>query len=182
MNILLTGPAGSGKTTQARILSQELHLKLIKTGELLREAANSDSSNAILLQKYINEGELIPDDLVAKIVKDEIKKNTGHKGFIFDGYPRRLSQLKAFDPKLDKIIYIEISDKEVLKRLLKRGRDDDKEEIIKERIKVYHKETQPLLKIFEDQNKLIQINGKGTEEEIKERIKQQLITHHLLKQ
>lgn len=174
MRILLTGPIGSGKTTQARILSQELHLKLIKIGELVRNEAEKDTPEGKLLKGIILGGGMVPDEIAARLFKEALHDLQSHKGFISDGYPRRLSQIKAYDPRIDFMFYIKVPEDEVLRRLKKRGRLDDKPEVIKQRIAVYHNETEPLLDYYRKQAKLIEINGMGTMEEVKLRIKTHL--------
>lgn len=175
MRILITGPIGSGKTTQARILSQELHLKLIKTGELVRNEAEKDTPEGKLLKGIILKGEMVPDRIAARLFEDALHDIHSHKGFISDGYPRRLSQLKVYDPRIDLMFYIKIPEAVILKRLSKRGRIDDKPEIIKQRVSVYHKETEPILDYYDKQGKLIEINGIGTIDEVKDRIKTHLL-------
>jgi len=170
MNILVAGPVGSGKTTQAKILASELELKLIKTGDLVRNKAKENSPEGVLAQNAINSGGLANFQLVAKLIKDELEKDT-EKGVIFDAYPRSLEELKIFDPHIDKVVFINISDQEAEKRLTTRKRSDDDPDTIEKRLEVFHKKTTPLINFYKNQNKLIEVDGSGTEEEVTQKVK-----------
>lgn len=172
MRILLTGPIGSGKTTQAEKLAHDLNFYMVNTGGLIREEVAKNSPLSQKLKSALETGEMAPDDLVSQIVQNDLKNST--KDVVFDSYPRRLSQLAVFDPNIDLAIYLDISDAELEQRLLKRGRADDKKEIIENRLKVYHTETKPILEYFQKQNKLLTIDGHGSIEKVHQKIKQAL--------
>ncbi len=164
MNIILMGPVGSGKTTQADILSKKLGLPHIQTGEIYRKIATEDSSTGKKIKMILDAGDLIDDENTFEIIDKHLKEITG--GFVIDGFPRTLVQAQREVFYVDKVFYIKISDEEALKRLLLRKREDDTPEIIAERLKVYHEETEPILDYYRNQGKLVEIDGSGTIEEV----------------
>lgn len=174
MKILIVGPVGSGKTTQAKLLADYLGIPSLGMGQVLREMAKENSPQGQSLKEDLDKGKLADDAIVAKIARERIAEEDCQNGFIFDGYPRSLTQIKLFDPGYDRVFYLDISDTVAEQRLLARGRDDDTPEIIKERLRIYHQETEPLLEFFEKQGILQKIDGGGTIEEIQERIRQNL--------
>ena len=132
--ILMVGPQGSGKTTQAKILAEVLGFKFLGMGELLRGfVKNANGSESQKIAQIMSEGGLVDDKTVCEIVKKELTRPEYKSGIIVDGYPRTVNQCKIYDPNFDKVFYIKVSDKEATKRLLARGRADDTEEAIKER-------------------------------------------------
>ncbi|MFH1192439.1 MAG: adenylate kinase [bacterium] len=191
MNILFIGPQGSGKGTQVEMLSKKLNIPYISTGNIFRENIVNETELGKMAKKFINEGELVPDEVTNNIVEDRLSKDDVKNGFIFDGYPRNLLQADFLDnvAKLDKVFEIYISDKESIRRLADRRsckcgavyhlkynppvkpglcdkcgeklfiREDDKEEKIKERLKIYHKETEKILNYYDKKGILITIDG-----------------------
>ncbi len=159
MRILIAGPQGSGKTTQAKKLSEKLGYLFIATGDILREEAKHDTSEGRALKETMRQGGIANDEITAKLVASKIKDSNGN-GLIMDGFPRRLSQLEYFDPGFDRVVYLEVPDEEVTGRLLSRGRADDKPEIISERLKLYHMLTEPVLDYYQRQGKLLRIDAK----------------------
>ena len=142
MRIVLLGPPGCGKGTQAKILSKKLKLPIIATGDLIRNEIKKKSKFGLLAKKYTEKGLLIPDKYTIKFIKYLIKNK---KSYILDGFPRDLKQAKMFDNKnVDKVIYLYVSRNIIMKRLLRRasieGRKDDTPNVIKNRIFVYEKE------------------------------------------
>ena len=171
MKLLIAGLPGSGKTTQARILAAAWEIPLISTGTILREMAKDDSPKAKRIHEELLSGQLVDDDLVAELIKDRLSQADAQNGFIIDGYPRSLEQLKLFDPFYDQVVYLRVSEEVVEERLLGRGREDDKVEIIEERFEVYHHETEPLIEYFKEKGLLESVDGSGTIEEVTSRIK-----------
>ena len=159
MKLILFGPPGSGKGTQAKLISKRLSIPIISTGDLIRKEIKKRSKFGLLAKKYNDKGLLVPDKYIIKFIEGTIKNK---KGYILDGFPRDLKQAKEFShKKIDKIIYISSSRNVIIKRLLKRarieGRLDDTPGIIKERVLVYEKETKPLINYYK--KNLIKING-----------------------
>ena len=171
MNILLLGPQGSGKSTHAKLLAQKHDLIFISIGDLVREKSQEDSLEGKRIKGIMEQGDLVDDVTVANLFKEKLEKGGG-KGFVTDSYPRRLSQVKTYDPGIEKVIYLEISDQEIFNRLLKRGRIDDTKEAIEKRLSIYHEETKPLLDYYQSLGKLRTLNGEGSIEEIFMRVEE----------
>jgi len=156
--ILLAGPQGSGKTTQAKFIAQKYGLHFISAGKLLRELAQSGSEEGERIRQQMEEGEFVDDKVAARLVKEEIEKDS-QNGFVLDGFPRRFSQLEYFNPDFDQVIYLDVPDGEVVDRMLGRGRADDTPEAIGERLRLYHSNTEPVLDYYDRQGKLIKVNA-----------------------
>ena len=171
MNIVLFGGPGSGKGTQSEKLIDKYGLHHISTGEVLRDHIKRETELGKIAKSYIDEGQLIPDELMIQILDDVLEKEAKDKpGVIFDGFPRTIPQaealhnlLKKRDKELDAVVGLEVPDDELVKRMINRGkmtgRADDNEETIKKRLKVYHDQTSPLKNHYEKQNKYVAING-----------------------
>ncbi len=172
MKILLAGPQGSGKTTQAKMIAQKYGLHFISAGDLLRNFAQSGSDEGDQVKEDMENGEFVDDGVAARLVKEEIGRSSNGK-FILDGFPRRFSQLKYVSPHFDRVISLEVPEKEVVSRMLARGRVDDTPEAIQERLRLYHVETEPVLDYYNQQGKLIKVDasqdpGVSPEESIQE--------------
>lgn len=174
MNILVAGSQGSGKTTQAKLLADYLHIPLISVGELLMEMAKMSNNVGRKIKEELAKGNLVNDEIVKEMIIKRLAKNDTLLGFVMDGYPRSLNQLELFDPEYSRVFYLDISDLEVKKRLLKRAREDDTPDIIHQRLDLYHKLTEPVLEYFENQGVLKKINGMGNIDDIQKRIRQNL--------
>ena len=170
--LLLLGPQGSGKSTQAKLLAQKYHLEFISIGDLVRAKSLEDSDEGRRVKAIMERGDLVDDQTVADLFKEGESKNS--EGFVTDSYPRRLSQIKTYDPGIEKVFYIEIPKEEILERLLARGRVDDTKEAIEKRLEIYQQETKPLLDYYREQGKLVEIEGKGSVEEVFGRIERSL--------
>ncbi len=166
--ILLIGPQGSGKSTQADLLAQFLNVPKISTGDIFRKLSEEDSEEAGRVKEILGQGKLVDDETTAGIVKNRVQKENS---FIMDGYPRTVEQLKIFDPDFSKVIYLNVPREEVVKRLLVRGRADDSEELINKRLELYYLQTQPLLDYYQEQGKLIEVDGMGDINQIQDEIK-----------
>ena len=154
-HLLFLGAPGAGKGTQAELLSQSYSYLHLSTGELLRKEIEMNSILGRQVKDIINRGELVSDDLVLKIVKENLGND--NKGWILDGYPRNLSQANALNKVLGEInqplevvFYLDIPEEVLVKRLLLRGRKDDTEETIRTRVDIYKKTTEPLIQFFKD--------------------------------
>ncbi len=181
-NLVLFGPPGAGKGTQASILKGKYQLIHISTGDVFRENIKMGTTLGSHAKSYIDKGQLVPDNITIGMLEAEVDKNTGAKGFIFDGFPRTTAQADALAELLAEkrtgisaMIALEVDDEILIERLLKRGEnsgraDDADESIIKNRIKVYYDETEILKKYYQKRGKYYGINGVGKVEEITERI------------
>lgn len=166
MKILLIGPQGSGKSTQAKLLGEYLNIPAISTGDIFRKLVQEESPIAGRLKDILNEGRLVDDETTSEIVKQRLKQEDVRGGFIMDGYPRNIEQVRLFDPVFDQAFYLQVPDEEVTKRLMARGREDDTIEGIKTRLGLYLEQTKPLLEFYKNQGILTEIDGVGSVEEI----------------
>jgi adenylate kinase len=161
MNIILIGGPGSGKSTYAEFIIKEFGIDHIYPGELLRKAKAQGGEMAKRLAN-LGKGEFAPNDIVLKLVKDAVAK--ADKGFVFDGYPRYMQQVRDLEKegiKIDKVVYLNVSPEEVIRRLTARGREDDKPEIIKNRIALYKKETGPVVEYYRNKPGFIEVKAEG---------------------
>ncbi len=191
-NLIMIGPPGAGKGTQAKLIAQHFGWVHLSTGDLFRQHLRNQTELGKLAQQYMDKGLLVPDKVVIDMVKEFLSQNKDAKGIIFDGFPRTIDQAKALDEILKElnqqvnlVIFIDVPEEEIIKRIKKRaleeGRTDDADEtIIKKRLEEYMTKTAPLLGYYERQDKLIKINGIGTIEEIFNNIKEVLNKHSAL--
>lgn len=168
MKILVAGPQGSGKSTQAKLLADELNLPVIDIGQILRDFSTTGSEEAFKVKDAMSKGTLAPNEIAARLMQEAVAQTNGD--FIADGYPRSIDQLALFDPHYDLVFYLQIADKDVRQRLLRRGRLDDNPEIIDERLKNYHKLTEPVLVKYEDLRILSRIEADKSIEDIRKEI------------
>lgn len=192
MNIVLFGGPGSGKGTQSEKLIEKYGLHHISTGEVLRDHIKRETELGKIAKKYIDEGQLIPDELMIRILDDVLEKEAKDKpGVIFDGFPRTIPQADALNDLLLKrnrelhaVVGLEVPDDELVKRMINRGkttgRADDNKETIKKRLDVYHNQTSPLRDHYKKQKKYVAIDGnKGIDEIFDSIVKE--IDHHAKK-
>ncbi|MDR6156570.1 MULTISPECIES: adenylate kinase [Chryseobacterium] len=183
INIVLFGPPGSGKGTQAQNLIKKFNLKQISTGDLFRFNMKNDTELGKLAKSYIDKGELVPDQVTTDMLIDEIRKPSDAAGFIFDGYPRTAVQTEALEKivkeelndEIDICLSLVVEDKILVERLLKRGEisgrsDDSNVEIIENRIKEYYAKTAEVAELYKQQGKYVEINGVGDIDEISEKL------------
>ena len=177
MRIILFGPPGCGKGTQATFISEYLSIPHLSTGDMLRSAVSSRSEIGLKAKNIMERGGLVSDQIVLSIVEERIEKDDCEKGFILDGFPRTVNQAEKLDlllstnNKLDYVLRIKVDEEEIIKRLIDRAREDDKPDIIKNRFKTYNTETQPLIPFYEERKILFDINGMQEIEEVSEDIK-----------
>ena len=197
MRLLIMGPPGAGKGTHAKLLCKEYNIVHISTGDMFRNAIKLGTAEGMIAKQFIDNGNLVPDDIVIGIVREKIQENECNNGFLLDGFPRNIEQAKSLDiildecgVKIDAVLNLQVSDDILIKRISGRRvcskcgetyhvvnhppkvegicdvcggnlvqRKDDTEETIKTRLKIYNKQTKPLLKYYEKQNLLKNLNG-----------------------
>jgi adenylate kinase len=170
--LLLMGPPGSGKGTQAAIVAARLGISAISTGDIFRANVAGGTPLGVEAKKYISRGEYVPDSVTNAMVAARLARPDAATGFILDGYPRTEAQVDFLDgvlaeqgAKLDRVITLVVEVEEVVKRLLRRadaeGRSDDTEEVIRHRLKLFAEQTAPLAEIYEDRGLLTRVDGMG---------------------
>jgi adenylate kinase len=184
LNLVLFGPPGAGKGTQALLLAQTFNLVHLSTGDLLRQEIAAKTDLGRIADEIISKGELVPDSIVISMIESKLKEPKTTVGFIFDGFPRTVPQAVALDELLEKhqrkvsaMLCLDVVKEELIGRLLKRGLtsgrcDDMNAETIENRINVYNEKTAPIINYYEKQGKYYPIYGIGTVEEIAENLKQ----------
>ena len=182
INLILFGPPGSGKGTQAARLVEKYGLLHISTGDLFRYNLGNNTPLGLEAKKYIDQGALVPDSVTIKMLKDEVDKNPGVKGIIFDGFPRTIPQSEALDDLLQsmghsvsKLIMQDVPNEELIGRLLNRGKtsgraDDTNVETIKNRLAVYEKDTTPVFDYYLKKGKSVKVWGVGTMDMVFDRL------------
>jgi len=161
--LIMIGGPGSGKSTYSELIKKELGIAHIYTGDMMRDLAKQNTPDGKRVKELLAKGEFAPTPVVIDAVKERMKKPDAQKGYVFDGFPRNIEQAKAMEEKgieYDYVIYLDVSEEEVVKRLTARGRADDKPDIIKKRLKVFHRETAPLLTYYK--NEIIKIKAEGS--------------------
>jgi adenylate kinase len=182
LNLVLFGPPGAGKGTQAVNLIEKYKLVHLSTGDILRGELAAQSQLGVEAKKYMDKGELVPDEVVIGMIEVKLDQNTDAEGFIFDGFPRTKAQADALDKLLEKkntaisvMLALEVEKQELINRLMGRGKvsgraDDQDINVIENRIAVYNRETAPVIDYYNAQGKFKAVNGMGTIEEIFERL------------
>lgn len=166
MRLVLIGPPGSGKGTQAKLLTERLGAICIGTGEILREGIRSGTDVGKLAEPLIRQGQLVPDHLVNELVAERFRRPDAPSCFVLDGYPRTLAQAVSFDQmmrqfhfRLDAVVQLTITDDEVVRRMLARKRADDTEATIRERMRVFHYTTDDLVEYYRQQGLLREVSA-----------------------
>lgn len=182
INLILFGPPGSGKGTQAAKLVERYDLVHISTGDLFRYEIGNNTPLGQEAKSYMNKGELVPDSVTVGMLKNKVEKHPEAKGFILDGFPRTIPQAEALDEFMDSrgesvdcLIALDVPEDEIVRRLLERGKtsgraDDNDEEVIRNRIAVYSRETAIVFDHYEQVQKAVEVYGVGNIEEIFERL------------
>ncbi len=183
MRIIIFGPPGAGKGTQAALIKDEFSIPHLSTGEIFREAIKNETVLGKKVKSVLDSGQLVSDDMVTALVEQELDKPDYKNGYILDGYPRTIAQAEAYDKflekneqKLDACLLLKVPEQELIKRILSRGegRSDDREEKVKTRLEVYWSETRPVQQYYQKQGLLKEVEGTGTVEDVFERIKKSL--------
>lgn len=185
MRLVLVGPPGAGKGTQAQFIASHFAVPKISTGDIFRANVRDQTELGKLAQRYMHAGEYVPDEVTNAMVKDRLAQEDAREAFILDGYPRTVDQVATLDgildslgTKLDGVIQLVVDPEELIQRLLKRaetsGRADDTEEVIRHRQDVYTAETAPLLQIYDARGLVINVDGMGNVEDVSKRIDEAL--------
>jgi len=177
-NLILFGPPGSGKGTQSDKLVEKYGLIHLSTGNLLRQEIKDQTPLGLEAKSFIDKGQLVPDEVVIGMVDSYFDQHKGAKGFLFDGYPRTVAQAEALDKLLDlkktsieTVLFLNVDEEELIKRLVHRGKtsgrsDDMDENVQRNRQAVYRNETLPVAAFYKKQNKVVNVKGMGTVDEI----------------
>lgn len=175
--LIFLGPPGAGKGTQAEILAKKLDIPHISTGEILRTAIAQETPLGIKAKSYVDNGDLVPDELILDLVKERLTQPDTQKGWILDGFPRNVSQagfltqlLAQLNQACDCVLNLDVPDRVLIERLLARGRKDDNQETISNRLEVYRQKTAPLIDYYQKQHLLEQVNGNSTLEEVNQNL------------
>ena len=173
MKIILIGIQGAGKSTQGNLLSEKLKAPYLSTGHIFRDLAKEHSPLGRYIKEIMNAGFLIPDEKTVEIVSEYLKKPEYKNGYILDGFPRTLDQVKMFENGVDKVVHFKVSDREALWRLSYRngeGREDETLTAIRKRIELFHKLAEPVLDFYRQNGTLVEIDGEQSIEEIHKEI------------
>lgn len=171
--LIFLGPPGAGKGTQADTLAHLCNIPHISTGDILRGAVAQQTDLGIKAQSYMDQGELVPDQLILDLVRDRLGQRDIEKGWILDGFPRNVNQavfldklLQEIEQTCDCVVNLEVPDDVLVARLLSRGRKDDSEEVIRNRLQVYREQTAPLIDFYSDRQQLISVDGNRSVEHV----------------
>jgi adenylate kinase len=188
MRLLIMGPPGAGKGTQAKRIAEHYGIPAISTGDIFRAMKTSDTPLARQVRAIMESGGYVSDEITNEIVKDRLAQSDCAAGFLLDGYPRTLQQVQTLDDylaetdrPLDAVVSLLADIDEVVARLLKRaeidGRSDDNEETIRVRLQVYAEQTEPLLEVYRSRDTLVEVDGLGPIDEVSERVFAALDAH-----
>ena len=177
-NLILFGPPGSGKGTQSEKIVEKFDLIHLSTGNLLRQEIADKTPLGMEAKNFMDKGQLVPDEVVIGMIDSSLEKHANARGFLFDGFPRTIAQAEALDKLLAlkktgicKVLALEVTEDELVKRLVKRGEtsgrsDDTNEQVIRKRFSVYKNETEPVAEYYNTHGKLEKIHGEGSVDEI----------------
>ena len=183
--LLLLGAPGAGKGTQAERLVQKFGIPQISTGDMLRGAVAAATEVGVQAKGYMERGELVPDSVVIGVAEERLSQDDAKAGFILDGFPRTAAQAEALDAllsrlgvRLERCVALEVDEEAVIERLLKRaeieGRSDDNEATIRNRMRVYREQTEPLVTYYRERRVLAEVDGMGAVEDIEKRVEEAL--------
>ncbi len=185
VRLILFGPPGSGKGTQAASLSSCLQVPHISTGELLRAAVANNTSLGKDAKAYLDRGELVPDAVVIDMIRERLSQGDTQSGWLLDGFPRNLPQADALDALLaeigqeyEHVVNLQVPEDVLVARMMDRGRKDDTEKVIRRRLQVYQTQTAPLIQFYGDRDRLVNINGNQTVDTVTANIKDTLSSTH----
>jgi len=181
MRMILMGPPGAGKGTQAKYVAAKFGIPAISTGDIFRANVSQGTELGVEAKRYMDAGEYVPDEVTNHMVRNRIDEDDANPGFLLDGYPRTLAQVEELDGmisftghKLDAVVVLTVNQDELVERLLQRakveGRADDTEDVIRRRQEVYAEQTEPLIEVYRDRGLLVEVDGLGEIDEVTERI------------
>ena len=181
MRLILMGPPGAGKGTQAKVIAERLSIPAISTGDIFRRNVSQETELGVAAKRFMDAGDYVPDEITNAMVRDRINEPDAADGFLLDGYPRTVSQVTELDAMLlegghtlDAVIVLTVDKDEVVERLLKRARDegrsDDSEEVMRHRQDVYSEQTAPLIALYDDRGLLVEVDGMGAVHDVTARV------------
>jgi adenylate kinase len=181
MRLLIMGPPGAGKGTQAKFIAEHFAIPAISTGDIFRANVSRGTELGLEARKYMDAGEYVPDQVTNLMVRNRIDEPDAERGFLLDGYPRTLSQVKELDGmiaftghRLDGVVVLTVDGEEIVQRLLARaqteGRADDTEDVVRRRQEVYADQTAPLIEVYRTRGLLVEVDGLGEVDEVTARI------------
>ena len=181
MRLILMGPPGAGKGTQAKVVAEHFGVPAISTGDIFRFNVSEGTDLGVKAQQYMDAGEYVPDEITNLMVRNRIDEPDARPGFLLDGYPRTLAQVEELDGmiaftghELDAVVVLTVDAEELVQRLLQRaqteGRTDDTEDVVRRRQEVYAEQTEPLIEVYRKRDLLIEVDGMGEVDEVSSRI------------
>ena len=181
MRLILMGPPGAGKGTQAKFVAARFGIPAISTGDIFRANVSQGTELGVEAKRYMDAGEYVPDEITNKMVRNRIDEPDAAPGFLLDGYPRTLAQVEELDGmigysgnRLDAVVVLTVDAEEIVQRLLQRaqveGRADDTEEVIRRRQEIYAEQTEPLIEVYRSRAILQEVDGMGEVEDVTQRI------------
>jgi adenylate kinase len=181
MRLILMGPPGAGKGTQAKVVADHFGIPAISTGDIFRANVSQGTALGRKAQEFMDAGEYVPDELTNLMVRNRIDEADADRGFLLDGYPRTLAQVEELDGMikhtghvLDAVVVLTVDKEELVQRLLQRaeteGRTDDTEDVVRRRQEVYEDQTAPLIDVYRDRGLMIEVDGMGDVDEVSQRI------------
>ncbi len=175
MRLLIVGPQGAGKGTQAALLADSLGIPHVSTGDLFRANLAGGTELGMLAKKYMDAGELVPDEVTQEMVADRVAQPDAERGFLLDGFPRNVPQadwlngmLEKLEKPIEVVVLLTAPDEVLLDRMLARGRADDTVEAIGRRLDIYHRETKPLIEYYD--GRVVHVDGVGEIDEVHDRV------------
>ncbi|WP_193609635.1 adenylate kinase [Nocardioides lijunqiniae] len=181
MRLIIMGPPGAGKGTQAKFVADHFKIPAISTGDIFRANVTQGTELGVKAKQYMDGGDYVPDEVTNLMVRDRIDQPDAESGFLLDGYPRTLAQVEELDGmisftghKLDAVLVLTVDQDEIVQRLLQRaeleGRADDTEDVIRKRQELYVEQTEPLIEVYRERGILIELDGMGEVDEVTQRI------------